>query len=788
MASPLIDIVVLVHDQPKWVDLCIRAVEHHTANPYRLILVDNASKEDETKAMLLAAERRGHTIVRLAENRSFSSGMNAGVNVGTSKFIILLNSDALPTEGWDTALLQDASEKFTGLVGARSNYVSGPQGDPSFIGEPPYLVFVCVALRRDIWNIVGPMDEATFDGFSSEDLDYSWLVKKAGYKLKISNAFVLHAGSRTLAATVGDALERQRNDAKYNARLKDKWGKEWIAKSTKLAGNVLVNTYSAEEWCRVEFMRSVLGLKRSDGVGFSFHSMTRAPIHMARQLVCDYALDNGFDWLVQLDDDATFPTDLIRRLMAHQKDIVCALAYQRKPPHLTCCFEKGEDGLLGTPMEDIEHTGLRRVDISGFHCSIMHTSVIKKMRDAGIRQYWGGFDNKLGEDFAFPVAPETPVLGIDWSWRPITAYKSGDVVIGFDEQSPANSSRRFVPATVTGLIRKTLPRVRIVTDENEIITTAEHPWLSNNSLALARSYAWKWRPSGVLKPGMVVAAVTPFESNPDVHSPDYAAGYVQGIFHSDGYHSKHHHKNSTVYEHFIVKMKDVEPLERLSTLLALLGIESRRGAVSWDGNLKHAPMHKVGVERRAFTAKMNALLGVTSIPSQMFAAGYLAGKYDGDGSHYGGGLFIHSKVDWKKDRLEEAARIVGVPFTARDDRHVRICGQDNIFKFWQMVNPALTRRMSLLGQKGNDGIQRGKEIKHRPVVIHAIEALPPEEVFCLTTTSSTFVARGLASHNCINAGKVGIQIHADTGLISGHIGAAIVVDEAYKQKFIAGKA
>jgi hypothetical protein len=29
--------------------------------------------------------------------------------------------------------------------------------------------------------------------------------------------------------------------------------------------------------------------------------------------------------------------------------------------------------------------------------------VFKKLREAGIRQYFGGFDNKLGEDFAFCV-------------------------------------------------------------------------------------------------------------------------------------------------------------------------------------------------------------------------------------------------------------------------------------------------------------------------------------------------------------------------------------------------
>lgn len=401
MTAPILDIVLLTHNQSTWVDLAIRAVEAHTKNPYRLVLVDSAATES-VKAVLREAEKRGHTVVRLSENRSFSNGVNAGVRAGSAKFIALLNDDAIVTEGWDGAMLQDASQKTVGLVGARSNYVAGAQGTTGFIGEPPYIVFVCAVLRRDVWDAVGPLDEETFDGFSSEDIDYSWRVKKAGYDLKLSTAYVLHAGSRTLTAVHGQGAEaRDRNNRRYIAKLEDKWGKPWVESHSKLAGKGVVVTYHAEEWTRVEFMKNLMGLRRSDGVGFEYLQVSRAPIHMARQLACDWALEGGFDWMVQIDDDATFPPDLLRRLLSHQKDVVCALAYQRKVPHAACAFEVGEDGLLGRPLENIEHTGLRRVDVSGFHCSILRTSIIKKLRDAGIRQYFGGFENKVGEDFAF---------------------------------------------------------------------------------------------------------------------------------------------------------------------------------------------------------------------------------------------------------------------------------------------------------------------------------------------------------------------------------------------------
>src|SRR6266849_6511934 len=103
-----------------------------------------------------------------------------------------------------------------------------------------------------------------------------------------------------------------------------------------------------------------------------------------------------------IGSSSSMTTPPSHRLFAHDKDVVCALAYQRKPPHLTCAFELGPDGMMGTPMEGIEHTGLRRVDISGFHCSLMRTEVIKRLREGlketdgsekvivpGTRHYYG---------------------------------------------------------------------------------------------------------------------------------------------------------------------------------------------------------------------------------------------------------------------------------------------------------------------------------------------------------------------------------------------------------------
>lgn len=417
--SALVDIVVLVHDKPEWAELCVRSVENFTKNAYRLIIVDMASQAPKTKELFEEWKKRGHTVLHLSDNRSFSHGVNSGVRAGSSKFVIVLNDDAVVTEGWDSALLTDASEHRVGLVGARSNFAAGAQGGQRCHGDPPWLVFVCVCFKREHFEHVGGMDEVTFDGFSTEDIDFSWKIVKAGLRLKVSSAFVLHAGSRTLSTELAVGKDAQatqyalaKNNEKYNARLHEKWGKDWVREHSQFLKRILVATFSPQEVVYMDFAKACMALKNTGGYEFTFYHHVRSPIHLARQLVSDFAYEQGFDVLVSLDDDATFPNNVLELLTRHEKEVVCALAYQRKPPYAAVAYEldpelfaKGET--VGRNVEGLERTGLRKMDVSGFHVSALRLSVIKKMREHrcekhpnGIRQYWGGFE-KMGEDFAF---------------------------------------------------------------------------------------------------------------------------------------------------------------------------------------------------------------------------------------------------------------------------------------------------------------------------------------------------------------------------------------------------
>jgi hypothetical protein len=463
--NPVFDIIIPVHDQAPWLDLCVRAVEHHTTLAFRLIVVDNASETAAMHALLRSLRDRGHTVVSLPENRSFSNALNAGVAVGVSPHLIFLNDDAIVTEGWDSALLQDLQNKDVGLVGAQSNAAAGLQGLPGAPNagiEPPFIVFVCAALRRAVWDAVGPMDEATFDGFSSEDLDYSWRVKHAGYKLRISRAYVLHVGSRTLQATVGDLAARAANDQKYNRRLIEKWGAAHVDAHVRAAPKMVVFSFHYGDYCMVAFKDAVLGL-RYPGMPFSFNSVTRLPIDYARMAAADFAVDNGFDVVTMLDDDSAFPPDLLQRFLRHDKDVVTALAYQRKKPHAPCIYADGDDDqLLTTPIYDAERTGLRKVSRSGLHVAMIRTRVFQKMRDAGIRTYFGGWDGKVGEDMAFSLNCRKVGVPVYCDTDLVAVHYGGPTVI--DEAYVKAYRMATAPAPMNGVLGARIDGIPLVVE------------------------------------------------------------------------------------------------------------------------------------------------------------------------------------------------------------------------------------------------------------------------------------------------------------------------------------
>ena len=66
----------------------------------------------------------------------------------------------------------------------------------------------------------------------------------------------------------------------------------------------------------------------------------------ARNTLVRRSLDAGSEWILFLDDDHVYPSDLLMRLLAHEQDIVCSLYLRRAKPFAPVAFShRSEDGL-----------------------------------------------------------------------------------------------------------------------------------------------------------------------------------------------------------------------------------------------------------------------------------------------------------------------------------------------------------------------------------------------------------------------------------------------------------
>lgn len=242
-------IIILTYNNLEYTRLCLESIERHSAEPpYEVILVDNASQDDTPQFLRAYAEGRPNVKVLLNRtNLGFARGNNQGAAEASGEHLVFLNNDIVVTAGWLPGLLRRLEDPTVGMVGPVTNssanetrirtqyedleemerfaaeYTRAHSGEAFEIAMLP---LQCAALRREVFEQVGPLDERFGTGMFEDD-DYALRLREAGYRiLCVEDVFVHHWGSASfskLARADYWALFRQ-NLAKFE----EKWGTRWI--------------------------------------------------------------------------------------------------------------------------------------------------------------------------------------------------------------------------------------------------------------------------------------------------------------------------------------------------------------------------------------------------------------------------------------------------------------------------------------------------------------------------------------------------------------------------------
>ena len=211
---PIASIVIPLFNKVEYTRNCLEALIANTSEDlfYEVILVDNASSDATSE--LLSQLEGDVRIVRNTTNLGFARACSQGAQLAKGKYVVFLNNDTLPQEGWLEALIAEAEvSSDVGVVGSKLLYPDTETIQHAGIGwinglpDHPFrhapadapevnqardldmVTGACLLIRRGLFHEVGGFDEGYINGV--EDIDLCLQVRRAGYRIRYTPKSVL---------------------------------------------------------------------------------------------------------------------------------------------------------------------------------------------------------------------------------------------------------------------------------------------------------------------------------------------------------------------------------------------------------------------------------------------------------------------------------------------------------------------------------------------------------------------------------------------------------------------
>jgi GT2 family glycosyltransferase len=274
-AHPLVSIVVVTFHNVEVTRQCLESVFERTLYPnFEVIVVDNAST-DGTREYLdeLQGQHENFTVILNDDNRGFAAANNQGLARATGEILVLLNNDTVVPGEWLNRLVRHLHRKEIGLLNAVTNFSGNesrlevPYEDLS--GMEPFAreqgrthdgeffdirvaAMYCVAMRSEVFERVGPLDEKFGIGMFEDD-DYSHRVRIAGYRVVCAeDAFVHHWGQASFKKLSPEQYQRawDQNQKWFEEKWKTRWRahtpRKWRPENPALPDRTAVEIFFAK--------------------------------------------------------------------------------------------------------------------------------------------------------------------------------------------------------------------------------------------------------------------------------------------------------------------------------------------------------------------------------------------------------------------------------------------------------------------------------------------------------------------------------------------------------------
>jgi len=218
--SPLVSVVILNYNRRLMLKSCLESVQKQKGTDFEVVVVDNGSTDGSVE--MVQRDFSGVKIVVNERNLGYAEGNNRGLSVARGKYVVFLNNDAYPADGWLSSLVSTVKSsgkvaivgskvfrRETNLLESAGGWIEYPLGDapPRAYLKPDYKKYnkqeevayvsgAALLVKKDIMEKLEGFDPMYF--CYHEETDFCWRARLAGYSVIYDpEAVVHHYGSFT---------------------------------------------------------------------------------------------------------------------------------------------------------------------------------------------------------------------------------------------------------------------------------------------------------------------------------------------------------------------------------------------------------------------------------------------------------------------------------------------------------------------------------------------------------------------------------------------------------------
>lgn len=330
------------------------------------------------------------SLLNFKENTYVNPAWNLGANTARNNNICIANDDVT----FDTAVferLQDLITEDTGIFGlcpGEAFFHQIPVTDKTidivpWTNQHTYGFGCLMFMHKSAWvDIPSGLDIYFGDNFI---FDVQLSKGRTNYLITNMEHFTPFAATTSDSTITTGFLERERviyDNIKSKLTIMPEPTPQPIVPKAKKRILIAIPTAKNIE---ADTFKSIYDLEVPEGYETTFQCFFGYNVDQVRNLIADWVV-KGYDYLFSVDSDIAFPTNTLKKLLAHDKDLVSGLYIQRKPgQHVLEIYESTPNGgVTQMPYAKLKGRSLVEVAGCGFGCVLVKAEV---MRAIGYPQF-----------------------------------------------------------------------------------------------------------------------------------------------------------------------------------------------------------------------------------------------------------------------------------------------------------------------------------------------------------------------------------------------------------------